>query len=149
MPSGTHEVELNISIDSIWDFVKDMNNWAPLVPGYIDHNILNDNQSTWTFKGDLGIMQKKIKLQIDITAWQEPNLVTFDLKGLNENFAGTGYFKAEAISISNTKMSGNLDITAHGMMARVVNPVLKLFVPKTATELTNNIANKLKEINPV
>ncbi|WP_226036667.1 CoxG family protein [Aquibacillus saliphilus] len=149
MPSGTHEVQLNLSIDSIWNFISEMNNWAPLVPGYIEHQILSETQSTWKFKGDIGIMQKKVSLQIDITKWQEPDLVTFDLKGLNENFAGNGYFKAEAISDTQTKMTGNLDITAAGMMGPMINPILKSFVPKTATELTDNIANKLKELHPV
>ena len=37
MPSGTHVTELDIPIDKVWDFVSDMNRWAPLVPGYIEH----------------------------------------------------------------------------------------------------------------
>ena len=83
MPSGTHTTELDLPIEKVWDFVKDMDRWAPLVPGYIEHEIINDKQSTWTFKGDIGIMQKTVKLQIDITEWTEPSLVTFDLTGLN------------------------------------------------------------------
>ena len=100
MPSGTYATEIDIPIEKVWNFVSDMNRWAPLVPGYIEHAILSDTQSTWTFKGDLGIVQKTVKLQIDITEWKEPTLVTFDLTGLNENFTGNGYFKAEAISDS-------------------------------------------------
>jgi len=145
MPSGTHTRELEIPIEKAWNFVSDMDKWAPLVPGYIEHEILNDRQSTWTFKGDIGIMQKTVKLQIDITEWTEPSLVTFDLKGLNENFSGNGYFSAEEISDSNIKMTGNLDITAQGMMGPMINSILKSFVPKTAQELTNAVADKIIE----
>ncbi|MCM3638859.1 SRPBCC family protein [Sporosarcina luteola] len=146
MPSGTHTTELDIPIEKVWDFVSDMNRWAPLVPGYIEHEILNDKQSTWTFKGDIGIMQKTVKLQIDITEWSEPSLVTFDLTGLNENFAGNGYFKAVAISDSKTEMIGNLDITAKGVMGPMVNAILKSFVPKTAADLTRAIAEEITSI---
>ncbi|WP_309545309.1 SRPBCC family protein [Virgibacillus dokdonensis] len=59
MPSGTKEMTLQAPIEQVWDFVSDMNHWAPLVPGYIDHEIINDTESTWKFKGDLGIVQKK------------------------------------------------------------------------------------------
>ncbi|WP_078549791.1 CoxG family protein [Litchfieldia alkalitelluris] len=149
MPTGTYEVELNIPINSIWEFVSDMNNWAPLVPGYIEHTILNETQSTWAFIGDIGVMKKKINLHIDINEWQGPNLVSFGLKGVNENFSGTGYFKAVALSDSHTKMIGHLDITAAGMLGPLVNPALKSFVPKTATELTDNIARKINELNTV
>lgn len=146
MPSGTHTTELDIPIEKVWDFVSDMNRWAPLVPGYIEHEILSDKQSTWTFKGDIGIMQKTVKLQIDITEWREPTLVTFDLKGLNENFAGNGYFKAEVISETQTVMHGNLDITAKGVMGPMVNAILKSFVPKTAEDLTKAIAEEITNI---
>ncbi|WP_412850212.1 hypothetical protein [Brevibacillus invocatus] len=53
---------------TIWEFVSVMDKWAPLVPGYISHEIINDRQSTWTFMGDIGIMKKKVSLKIDITA---------------------------------------------------------------------------------
>ncbi|MCM3745079.1 SRPBCC family protein [Sporosarcina luteola] len=146
MPSGTHATELDIPIEKVWNFVSDMNRWAPLVPGYIQHELLNDKQSTWTFKGDIGIMQKTVKLRIDITEWKEPSLVTFNLTGLNENFVGNGYFKAAAISDSKTEMTGNLDITAKGVTGPMVNAILKSFVPKTATDLTKAIAEEITSI---
>lgn len=147
MPNGTHTAQLEVPIEKVWDFVSDMNRWAPLVPGYIEHEIISDKQSTWTFKGDIGIMQKTVKLQIDITEWTEPSRVTFDLTGLNENFAGNGYFTATATSDTTTEMVGFLDITAKGMMGPMINAILKNFVPKTAEDLTKAIANKIEEVN--
>jgi len=149
MPAGTHSIEIDVPIQNIWEFIEDMNKWAPLVPGYIEHQILNERQSTWKFKGDIGIMQKTVSLKIDITEWIEPTKVTFDLKGISENFNGNGYFEAEAISDAKTKMTGNLDITAGGLMGPMINAVLKNFVPKTAQELSEAIANKIVEVNSV
>ena len=149
MPSGKHQVELNISIDRIWDFVKDMDKWAPLVPGYLEHKKISDNRSTWKFKGDLGVVQKMIHLQVDITKWQEPTNVTFLLKGINENVSGGGYFEAEVVNESSTKMTGYLDIKAKGMMAPVVNKVLKTFTPKTTKQFCNAIADKIMEAEQV
>ncbi|MCG3088976.1 CoxG family protein [Sporosarcina cyprini] len=149
MPNGTHTVELQVPIENIWNFVSDMNNWAPLVPGYIEHEILSEKQSTWKFKGDLGFMKKTVKLQIDIQEWIEPSKVTFDLKGLSDNFTGGGYFEAERISDSATRMTGHLDITAGGMMGAMINTILKNFVPETAQQLTEAIAGKINEIEGV
>ena len=149
MPAGTHTVELPVGIQDIWSFVSYMDKWAPLVPGYIEHEIINDRESTWAFKGDLGFMKKTVKLKIDIIEWIEPTTVTFNLKGLSDNFKGGGYFKAEAIDATNTKMTGNLDITAGGAMGPMVNTILKNFVPKTAEELTVAVSNKIKEVNGV
>lgn len=149
MPQGTHTVEVPLNIETIWTFVHDMNNWAPLVPGYIDHEIITERQSTWTFKGDLGFMKKKVKLQIDIKEWNEPSEVIFDLKGLSDNFTGGGYFKAEFIGDKITNMTGQLDISAGGMMGPMINQILTKFVPQTALELTDAIVVELVEMNTI
>lgn len=145
MPQGIHDIELDLPISTIWEFVSVMDKWAPLVPGYISHEIINDRQSTWTFMGDIGIMKKKVSLKIDITEWIEPSTVKFNLTGINENFAGEGYFLAEALGEQRTKMTGSLDITAKGVMGPMINTILKTFVPKTTTDLAEAIANRINE----
>jgi carbon monoxide dehydrogenase subunit G len=143
MPRGEHSIVIDLPIQEVWEFVSVMDKWAPLVPGYIQHQILSERQSTWEFTGDLGIMKKKIKMQVDVTEWKEPNKVTFNLTGLNDNFSGEGFFEAEMVDEFSTITTGCLDITQKGMLAAIVNPVLKSFVPETATELTEAIANEL------
>lgn len=147
MPSGMHQVEVHLPIENVWDFVKDMDNWAPLVPGYIGHQKFNERRSTWEFKSDIGIMKKKVSLLIDITKWNEPNLVTFNLKGLNEKFSGQGYFKAEEVGNNLTRMTGYLEIVAEGAMGSIVNNILKTSIPKTAEEMALAISGRLEELN--
>lgn len=146
MPNRSHQTQLDLPIERVWGFVSSINNWAPLVPGYINHELINDSESTWEFEGDLGFMKKKIKLKVDITEWRAPNLVTFNLSGLSENFSGDGYFDAEKIDENSTKMTGYLDITAHGAMSPMINKILKKFVPKTTEKLTISVANRMKEV---
>ncbi|WP_043932412.1 CoxG family protein [Bacillus sp. EB01] len=149
MPSGVHSVDLSVPIEKVWGFVSSINNWAPLVPGYIEHEIISDMESTWAFKGDLGFIKKTIKLKVDITKWEEPNRVTFDLTGLSDKFAGNGYFEAKRLDGNFTRMTGCLNITARGATASMANSVLKNFVPKTTEELTLTVANKIREIENV
>jgi carbon monoxide dehydrogenase subunit G len=145
MPSGMHQIELKLPIDVIWNFVKDMDNWAPLVPGYVYHEKLNNRQSTWEFKGDVGILKKKVSLLIDIKEWIEPNKVSFDLQG--EKYAGEGYFEVKAININNTRLTGFLEITAIGAMESMKNSLLKTALPKSAEEIALAISSKLMEQN--
>jgi len=146
MPSGVHNINLNVPIEKVWEFVSVIDNWAPLVPGYISHELISDRESTWSFKGDLGFMKKTVKLKVDITRWEEPNRVTFDLTGLSDNFAGSGYFLAEKINDQSTQITGSLDINARGAMGPMINSILKNFVPQTTEELTTAVANKIIEV---
>lgn len=62
MPSGKHQMELNSPIKEVWLFVSTFDNWAPLVPGYLEHHMIHDWQSTWKFKGNVGLIQKTVHL---------------------------------------------------------------------------------------
>lgn len=146
MPQGIHEMDLDLPVQTIWEFVSVMENWIPLVPGYISHEIINERQSTWMFHGDIGIMKKKIHLQVDITEWTPPSLVKFNLTGINENFSGEGFFNTLSLGERRSKMTCSLDITAKGVKAPMINSVLKSLVPKTTTELAEAVANRMLDI---
>ncbi|MBU8880452.1 SRPBCC family protein [Bacillus sp. FJAT-29790] len=145
MPSYSHQVEVNMPIRSVWEFVSRIDNWAPLVPGYLEHHIISEKESTWSFKTDIGIMKKKVQLKVDITSWQEPTKVTFDLIGMNEKFTGNGYFRAEVRNETNTNMTGFLDINAEGLMAKMANSILNTSLPEITAELTEAVAAKIEE----
>lgn len=143
MPSGMHQVVVDLPINKVWDFVKDMDNWAPLIPGYIQHRKFTNRQSTWEFYSIIGFIKKKISLMVTIKEWIEPTKVTFHLKGLNEEFTGSGYFLAEAIDKNKTRITGYLEITAGGAMGPLVNRALKSYLPKVTKEMVNAISSKL------
>src|SRR5690625_1598935 len=118
MTTGIHQVEANLPIHHVWLFVRELNNWAPLIPGYLEHKMVSERQSTWKFTGDAGFIKKTVHTSLDITEWNRPTKITFDLVGLNEKFVGKGYFEATSLSEQKTRITGCLRITAKGMIDR-------------------------------
>ena len=45
MPEVEYTTTVNLPSELIWDFVKDMNNWAPFLTGYQKHEILSETDS--------------------------------------------------------------------------------------------------------
>ncbi|WP_066317625.1 CoxG family protein [Bacillus sp. FJAT-29814] len=146
MPSGIHQVELDVPIDVIWGFVKDMDNWAPLVPNYIQHEKLSESQSSWEFKTDIGILKKKISLFIDIVEWSEPTKVCFTLTGKSERYSGEGFFEAKPLNTNKTRLTGFLNVNVHGKMAAPLNSKLETQLPESVKEMANAISLKLEEL---
>ena len=93
MPEVSHRRALSVPTDRIWDFVKDMNNWAPMLTGYQSHEVKSDTESVWTLKGDVGILSRVVQLDVAITEWAGPERVTFTLDGINEMVSGGGNFQ--------------------------------------------------------
>ncbi|NWQ41325.1 SRPBCC family protein [Bacillus sp. EB106-08-02-XG196] len=147
MPSEMQQIELAIPINVIWDFIRDANNWAPLVPGYIQHEQINNSIITWEFKSDLGIMKKKVNLVIDIKEWNEPTRVSFELRRMNEKYIGEGYFEAQALNTNKTLLTGFLEINASGALGSLANSLFKNAIPKSTDEVASAISLKLEEFN--
>lgn len=148
MAHGKHSVEVDVPIRNVWSFVSDMNNLAPLIPGYVEHEIYSSTRSVWEAKGEVGFIEKTVRMQLDITDYKEPELISFTLKGLSENFFGDGYFKAKKIHEQKTVMTGCLRIKAKGMAAPMMNPVLRRIVPKTAKSFTSTVAKGIIKREP-
>ena len=90
MPEVEYTTTMGLARDAVWEFVKDMNNWAPMLTGYQKHEILDEKDSVWTLKGDVGILSRTVRLQAHITEWVDREKVAFTLTGLNEKVDGGG-----------------------------------------------------------
>jgi carbon monoxide dehydrogenase subunit G len=96
MPEVEYTTTMRLSREAIWDFVKDMNNWAPFLTGYQKHEILDETDSVWTLKGDVGILSRVVRLRAHITEWVAPDRIAFTLTGLNEKVDGGGVLVLES-----------------------------------------------------
>jgi len=90
MPEVEYVTTMKLAPEKVWEFVKDMNNWAPFLTGYQKHEVENDTDSIWTLKGDVGVLSRMVKLRAHVTEWNGPERVVFTLTGLNEVVDGGG-----------------------------------------------------------
>lgn len=93
MPRAEYTTTARIPVEAIWDFVQEMDNWAPFVTGYQSHRKESETDSLWTLKGNLGVMSRRLEFRVHITEWSGPERVRFELKGLNEPMQGSGCFE--------------------------------------------------------
>src|SRR6478672_7164979 len=108
MPEVEYTTRMNLEPEAIWDFVKDMNNWAPFLTGYQKHEIVSDTESIWTLKGDVGMLVRSVTMRVLITEWNGPERVSFTLTGINEEMDGGGTFvmgRAAPVSSALVKQS--------------------------------------------
>jgi carbon monoxide dehydrogenase subunit G len=90
MPEVEYVTTMKLAPEKVWDFVKDMNNWAPFLTGYQKHEVESETDSVWTLKGDVGVLSRIVKLRFHVTEWNGPSKVAFTLTGLNESVDGGG-----------------------------------------------------------
>lgn len=143
MAETTYKTNIAVEQEKVWSFVSDIEKWAKLVPGYRQHEMLNDKESTWTFGGTVAGITKKVDAKITITEWQEPSKIGFSLEGLSDKFTGAGYFQANEVSPTDTEMVMHLEVKAGGVAGVALNPIFKLALPMAAEKLANRVVNKI------
>ena len=100
MASYEHRIETSLPIVTIWEFVREMDHWAPFLTGYQKHEKQSETESTWTLKGDVGMLARTLRFKVLITEWAGPERVSFSLKGINEPMSGAGSFTMQELGAS-------------------------------------------------
>ncbi|MEE8581225.1 MAG: SRPBCC family protein [Myxococcota bacterium] len=95
MARAEYAAVARLPIETIWNFVAEMDHWAPLVTGYQRHEKQSDTESTWTLKGDVGVLVRTLTFRVRIDEWSPPKRVRFSLEGVNEQMSGGGGFRLE------------------------------------------------------
>ncbi len=122
MPEVTFSTTMNLSPEKIWEFVKDMNNWAPFLTGYQKHQVIDEVDSIWTLKGDVGILSRVVKLKAHVTEWNGPSKVAFTLTGINEEVDGGGELTMELATAEAPVVRAK-----KGFFARLMESIARFF----------------------
>lgn len=146
MPTVNYTTVIDIPRDEVWDFLRDMNNWAPLVKGYQSHEQIDERDSIWTVKADLGFMSRTTKARVHITEWIEGERVAFTMKGANEPIEGEGIITIkDANESGGTEIRGDATINFSGMMGPIANRLIAPMIKGDAEELVKKIAAAVRE----
>ena len=144
MAIASHSVIIPASVENVWEYVSQIENWAVMVPAYKEHEQIDEQKSVWTFEGNIKGFKKAVKMELNVTEFHEPSMIRFELKGVTENFTGSGKFTAEETA-GQTTMTGTVEVNAGGLTGAVLTPVIKMVLPKVTTRLTEKIARQVKQ----
>ncbi|WP_338469313.1 SRPBCC family protein [Niallia sp. XMNu-256] len=146
MSSHMFKTVVNIPIETVWKFLHSIEEWPGVIPGYISHEILSDQISTWQIKSDFGLIKKKLHFKAEIIEWKKYEKITFRITGISDKFHGHG--RVETIKLSNHKTSilANFHITAEGSIAKLIKPFLKSSLPEMSKEKKYELEQQIKKI---
>lgn len=126
----------------VWDFVRDMSNWASQMPGYLSHEEFDDRHSVWTLQVNMGPFAKPVVIDVAVSEWIEPREVAFRMKGRFEPFHGGGRCVVESDTEVVVKLF--LDVEVSGSMSMVLtamaDPVLQVVADQFAANLAQALA---------
>ena len=145
MPEGFHTLVVRASPRAVWEFVREMENWARLLPGFQGLVKIDDRESLWTVRGDLGVVSRVVEFRVHITESIEPSKVCFRLQGTNENVTGGGTFRAASASDSSATLEFQLALEAGGTMGAMVNALMVPVLPRLVAGFAETIGREIEK----
>jgi len=168
MPQITASRAVDLPLNVIWPFVAEMDNWAPMLKGYVAHEKSSATKSVWTLTGDLGPFTKTIHVDVTVTEWVDAERVAFSLVGLDENVQATGtlalmeerpelpprtwwqrlldFLLRRRVALPQAAESHvvfTFNIEAGGPMGPMINAMLGPYADAVATELLDKVSAHL------
>jgi carbon monoxide dehydrogenase subunit G len=128
MPAAEYTTTAKLPLAAIWEFVSEMDNWAPYVTGYQSHRKESETDSVWVLKGDIGVMARRLEFRVHITEWNGPSRVAFELSGLNEPMKGSGSFEMSAYEEAGAGAAAAGPAPAKGLWLRLLEAVVRFFL---------------------
>ena len=147
MNSVQRELVVDKDPQAVWEFVKNMGNWASQMPGYMSHELLNDNDSVWTLHVNFGPFARPVVIDVHVTQWVAPSQVTFEVKGRSDPFRGSGVFEAHETE-AGTAISLQFGAEGTGSMAKMVSAMVPPVLNSIGDGFSANLAKALSERLP-
>jgi carbon monoxide dehydrogenase subunit G len=144
MNSVQRELVVDKEPEAVWEFVKDMGKWASQMPGYMSHELLNDDDSVWTLNVNFGPFARPVVIDVHVTQWVAPSQVTFEVKGRSDPFRGSGAFEARKTE-AGTAISLQFGAEGTGSMAKMISAMVPPVLNFMGDGFSANLAKALSE----
>lgn len=144
MPAVVQSVVVQAPLPATWAFVRDMRNWAELVPGFEGYTAASDIDSEWKIRGDVGILSKLVTFDVHVNEWVEQSHVQFSMVCREEPLTADGSLTAGRLDSASTSLDFALDANAGGMLGPVVNALLKTVLPRMASDFSGSIKRAIE-----
>jgi carbon monoxide dehydrogenase subunit G len=141
MIDATHSIEINASIDTVWEYIKDIRRWAILFPGCRECRVIDERDSQWTLKVGAGGLVRTVNVLVHVDRWAGPERVNFSFKLDGDPVEGAGSYCAVSRSDDTTEASLSVRVQGSGPMAPMWEAVSRPLLPT----LAKSFAAKLKE----
>lgn len=142
MIEAQHTVLLDVPLERAWDYVVDIANWAALMPGLQDYEIVDRDNSRWTLKVGVGGMVRTVRVAVHVEEWAGPERARFSYRLEGDPVEGGGTYTA-ARQGDRTEIALAVQVVGSGPVApmweALGRPVLPTFVKAFAGQLKARI----------
>ena len=145
MIEAEHTVSIASAIENVWEYVKDIENWASLIPGSQSCEKINSDDSRWTVKVGTGGLVRKVTVLVHVEQWDAPSQVRFSYRLQGDPVVGSGSYSASRISARETEISLKIRVEGSGPMSRLWEAMSTPLLPQLAKSFSGRLKAEIEK----
>lgn len=149
MIEAQHAVVVRTPIDSVWDYVKDIRQWALLFPGCRECEVIDDHRSKWVIKVGAGGMVKTVNVLVNVDRWAGPERVEFSYALETEPVTGSGSYVAASQGDGTTEILMYLRVEGTGQTAPMWEAVSRPLLPQMAKSFAGRLKDGIEQAEDI
>lgn len=140
-------VTVAAGIDDVWDFVRDMQRWASIMPGYREFAVIDDDNSLWTLKVGVGGLVRTVKVKVHVEAWNGPGEVRFTFALQGDPVTGQGLYLATPAAPGQTGIVLQVQVVGGGPMAPMWEAMGRPLLPTLAKGFAEQLKLQIEAVH--
>lgn len=140
-----HTVDVDATIDGVWDYVQDIRKWANLMPGMRDCTLIDADNSRWLIKVGVGALVRTVKVLVHVDQWDKPERVNFSFKLEGDPVTGGGSFIALRKGALGTAVTLKVRVEGSGPAAPMWEAMSRPLLPQLAKSFAGQLKAEIEK----
>ncbi|MFT3965428.1 MAG: SRPBCC family protein [Sphingobium sp.] len=137
-------VTIAAPIDALWEYVRDIEAWANLMPGLQDCAVIDGDNSLWTLKVGAGGLVRTVKVRVHVEQWAGPDRAVFTYRLEGDPVEGGGSYAATATGPHETAVMLHVRVAGSGPMAPMWEALGKPLLPQFAKAFAGQLKERVE-----
>jgi carbon monoxide dehydrogenase subunit G len=141
-------VLIDAAIESVWNYVQDIRNWAMLLPGCRECMVINTQDSRWILKVGAGGLVRTVNVLVHVDNWSGPGRVDFSYRLDGDPVEGGGTYVASPKTAFQTEVTMTVRVAGSGPMAPLWEALSRPLLPQLAKRFAGQLKTEIEKANP-
>ena len=137
-------VEIDASIERVWNFAHNIRAWAKLMPGLQNCDVIDESNSRWTLKVGAGALVRTVKVTVNVHRWAGPEEVDFTYVLQGDPVKGRGTYRAGVCGPNQTQVALAIEVEGTGPMAPMWEAMGRPLLPKFARGFADEFKSEVE-----
>lgn len=144
MIATEQSVAIAAPIGEVWNYASNIGRWANLMPGLVDYELKDEDDSRWTLKVGAGALVRTVRVAVHVDRWAGPEEVDFSFRLEADPVEGGGSYRARALGPEATEMALAVRVEGKGPMAPMWEAMGKPLLPAFAQAFTEQLKGEIE-----